>query len=110
MINSLGTCCKCGEEIGPYDRAEEDMLCKQCFYETLWRGARHSATRHNGTRIPTPYERQQCERWKDRIHAKIDREALQPKPRRVIKDPKLRALVEKIELRWKLRKSQERNK
>ncbi|MFH0887726.1 MAG: hypothetical protein V1871_00770 [Planctomycetota bacterium] len=74
MERPLGTCCKCGEEIGPYARAGKDWLCKECFYKTLWRGEWQPTPRRNGTRIPTPYERAQQDKWKDAIHNKIDME------------------------------------
>lgn len=73
MEGTLGTCCKCGKGIKPFARAEKDWLCKKCFYGTLWRAPRQSTPRHNGTRIPTPYEREQQEKWKDDIHEKINR-------------------------------------
>ena len=74
MEGPLGTCCKCGKEIKPFPRAENGWLCKKCFYKTKWRGNQQAETRHNGTRIPTPFEREQQEEWKDEIHEKIDSE------------------------------------
>ncbi|MFH0889061.1 MAG: hypothetical protein V1871_07640 [Planctomycetota bacterium] len=74
MLNEFGKCCKCGEEISPYDRNNEDWLCKQC-YDKTHRRYPFPNPRINDERILSADERIESEKWKDEIIDKVDREA-----------------------------------
>ena len=73
MLDELGKCCKCGEEIGPPFDRETDFLCKQCYDETRSRGGYRPNPSMNNEPIRTAEEREQEEKWKDGIIDRIDR-------------------------------------
>ncbi|MFH0888531.1 MAG: hypothetical protein V1871_04915 [Planctomycetota bacterium] len=74
MVSEFGKCCKCGEEIGPYDRNNEDWLCKQCYDKTRPRGGFRYNPRLNEEPIQTSGEREQNDKWQDEIIDRIDKE------------------------------------
>lgn len=74
MVSEFGKCCRCGEEIGPpYDR-ECDWLCKQCYDETRSKGGYRHNPRMNNEPIRTADEREQDDKWQNKIIERIDRE------------------------------------
>ena len=74
MENELGKCCRCGEEIGPPFDRETDWLCKHCYDKTRPKGSFRYNPRMNDEPIRTAEEREQEQKWQDRIIDKVDRE------------------------------------